>query len=258
MTLIVDRDPPILTVTIDRPKANAIDADLSRRMGEVFQSFRDDPDLRVAILTGAGERFFTAGWDLEAAAGGEAYESDYGPGGFGGFPELPDLRKPVIVAVNGMAVGGGFEMVLAAHLVVAADHAQFLMPETRVGIIPDVGSVRLPKVLPRALAFEVLFGGRRLTAAEAERHGLVNRVVPAADLMDAARSLAEEVVAAAPLAVAAIIDVATRSESRSVADALSHLRSGDVASYERMLASEDAQEGPQAFTEKRPPRWRGR
>ncbi|MGF1666357.1 MAG: enoyl-CoA hydratase-related protein [Acidimicrobiia bacterium] len=256
--LIVERTPPVLTITIARGKANAIDAATSRRMSNLFEEFRDDPAYRVAILTGAGERFFTAGWDLNAAADGEAFESDYGVGGFGGFPELPGLTKPVIVAVNGMAVGGGFEMAMAAHLVVAADHAEFFLPETRVGIIPDAGSMWLPRLLPRQLAHEILFAGRRLSAAEAARHGLVNRVVPGAEVMGAARELADRVVAAAPLAVGAILELISATDGLSAAAAHAAMRSGDMALYEAMLVSEDAQEGPRAFAEKRSPRWSGR
>lgn len=255
--LNVERRGPVLEVTINRPKANAIDAATSNQMGEAFVEFRDDPTLRVAILTGAGERFFTAGWDLTAAAGGEAYESDYGPGGFGGFPELPNLRKPVIVAVNGMAVGGGFEMCMAAHLVVAASHAEFFLPEASVGIIPDVGSVLLPRRLPRQLAFEILVAGRRLTALEAMTHGLVNAVAPSGELMATARELAGAIAAAAPLAVEAILEVVERTEAMSTASAFEQLRSGEFERYERMLASDDAREGPRAFAEKRSPRWKG-
>ena len=167
-------DGPVLEVVIDRPKANAIDAATSRELSRVFAAFRDDPDLRVAILTGAGDRFFSAGWDLNAAAEGEDYEADYGEGGFGGFGELPGLLKPVIAAVNGMAVGGGFEIVLAADLVVATDHARFWLPEASLGLMPDSGSVRLPRMLPPAVANEVLYAGRRLNAADALRWGLVN------------------------------------------------------------------------------------
>ncbi len=143
-------------MTLDRPKANAIDAATSRALGDLFSSFRDDPQLRVAIFTGAGTRFFSAGWDLKAAAAGEQYDSDYGAGGFGGYPELPGLYKPVIAAVNGMAVGGGFELAISADLVVAADHATFFLPEPAVGVISDVGTVRLPKLLAAPLATEVL------------------------------------------------------------------------------------------------------
>ena len=247
-----------LEVTLDRPKANAIDAETSRALGDVFTAFRDDPELRVAIFTGAGERFFSAGWDLAAAVEGEAYESDYGPGGFGGFPELPDLNKPVIAAVNGMAVGGGFELAMSADLVVAADHATFFLPEPAVGVIPDVGTVRLPKLLPAPVAAEVLIAGRRLTAADALRFGLVNQMVIGDELIGAARAMADRITALAPLAVAAILDIRRRTEGLTVEEGMALMRSGEIASYRRMLASEDAEEGPRAFAEKRSPVWKGR
>lgn len=247
-----------LEVTLDRPKANAIDAATSRALGAVFSGFRDDPDLRVAVFTGAGERFFSAGWDLAAGAEGEAYESDFGPGGFGGFAELPDLDKPVIAAVNGMAVGGGFELVMAADLVVAAEHATFFLPEASIGLIPDVGSVLLPRLLPAPLANEVLLAGRRLNAEELRRFGLVNDVVPGTVLLDAAHDLADRIAAHAPLAVAAILDIGRRSDGLPVSAALDGLRSGAVETYRKMLESEDAQEGMRAFAEKRDPVWKGR
>lgn len=249
---------PVLEVVLDRPKANAIDAATSRELGAVFSSFLDDDDLRAAILTGAGDRFFSAGWDLKAASDGEDYEADYGPGGFGGFGELPDRHKPVICAVNGMAVGGGFEIALAADLVVAADHARFWLPEAGLGIIPDAGAVRLPRMLPPVIANEVLWAGRRLDAAEALRWGLVNSVVPGADLMEEARKLAQRTAEAAPLAVAAVMEIRARTGHLSLAEAFELLRSGEMARYEAMLTSEDAQEGPRAFTEGRPPRWSSR
>ena len=247
-----------LEVTLDRPKANAIDAATSRALGEVFAGFRDDPRLRVAIFTGAGKRFFCAGWDLKAAARGEAYESDYGAGGFGGFPELPGLNKPVIAAVNGMAVGGGFELVMSSDLVVAADHATFSLPEAAVGVIPDAGTVRLPKLLPGPVAAEVLIAGRRVSAAEALRFGLVNKVVAPSELLGAARAMADRVAALAPLAVAAILDIRRRTENMTAREGLALMRSGEIDSYRRMLASEDAEEGPRAFAEKREPVWKGR
>ncbi|HEX6256136.1 MAG TPA: enoyl-CoA hydratase-related protein [Euzebyales bacterium] len=249
--------PPLLVVTLQRGTANTIDAATSRRLGEVFSRFRDDAQLRVAIVTGAGPRFFSAGWDLGAAASGEAYDADFGAGGFGGYGELAGLRKPVIAAVNGMAVGGGFELVLAADLAVAADHATFFLPETAVGVIPDSGSVRLPRLLPRPVAIEVLIAGRRLNADEALRWGVINRVVPADGLMTAATELAERIVDAAPLAVEAVLDLVRRTEQMAVVDSMRLLRSGTVDPYERMLASDDALEGPRAFAERRPPRWTG-
>jgi len=248
----------VLEVTLDRGKANAIDAATSRELSRVFAGFRDDPDLRVAILTGAGDRFFCAGWDLNAAAEGEEFEADYGEGGFGGFVELPGLLKPVIAAVNGMAVGGGFEIVLAADLVVAAEHARFWLPEASLGLVPDSGSVRLPRMLPPVVANEILYAGRRLDAAEAQRWGLVNSVVAASDLMSEARALAARVVEAAPLSVAAVGQIRDRTRHLPLADAFELLRSGELAAYEAMLGSADAAEGPTAFTEGRAPRWQGR
>ena len=248
----------MLEVALDRGKANAIDAATSRELSRVFAEFRDNPDLRVAILTGAGDRFFCAGWDLNAAAEGEEFEADYGEGGFGGFVELPGLLKPVIAAVNGMAVGGGFEIVLAADLVVAAEHARFWLPEASLGLVPDSGSVRLPRMLPPVVANEILYAGRRLDAAEAQRWGLVNSVVGASELMGEARTLAARVVEAAPLSVAAVGQIRDRTRHLPLADAFELLRSGELAAYEAMLGSADAAEGPTAFTEGRAPRWQGR
>lgn len=254
----VTRRDSTLEVVLDRPKANAIDAATSRRLGDVFTDFRDDPQLRVAIFTGAGEQFFCAGWDLKAAAEGEAYESDYGAGGFGGFAELPDLNKPVIAAVNGMAVGGGFELVMSADLVVASDHATFFLPEPAVGLVPDAGTVRLPKLLPRPVATEVLIAGRRLSAGEALRFGMVNEVVAPSELLEAARAMADRVATLAPLAVAAILDIRRLTEGMTAEEGLALMRSGGIESYRRVLASEDAEEGPRAFAEKRDPIWTGR
>ena len=250
-------EAPVLEIVIDRPKANAIDAETSRLMGEAFEAFRDDPAYRVAILTGAGDRFFSAGWDLKAASEGESYEADWGVGGFGGFPELDGLSKPVICAVNGIAAGGGFEIVLAADLVVAADTAQFLLPEAFMGFPPDIGTVRLPRQIPALLAKELLLTGRRIGAEQALGWGLVNQVVPLAELMPAARRLAERICEAAPLAVAAILEMIGATSQMGVAEALTHIRSGEVAAYRRALDSSDAIEGPRAFAQRRPPRWTG-
>jgi crotonobetainyl-CoA hydratase len=255
-----ERRGTILEITLDRPKANAIDTTTSRELAAAFMTLRDDPELRVAILTGAGERFFSAGWDLKAAAEGEAADADHGPGGFAGLTELFDLDKPVIAALNGLAVGGGFELALACDLIVAAeDRAEMFLPEVTIGLIPDAGGVfRLPRRLPRAIATEMLLTGRRMSPGEGASWGLVNRVVPPAQLLTEARELAEQVVAAAPLATAALKEVLRASEHLSVEDAYTHLRSGDLAAYERMLASEDIVEGPRAFAEGRTPVWQGR
>ncbi len=246
-----------MEMVIDRPKANALDAATSRLMGAAFQAFRDDPAYRVAILTGAGERFFSAGWDLSAASEGESYEADWGVGGFGGFAEMEGLNKPVICAVNGIAAGGGFEIVLAADLVVAADTARFLLPEASLGFPPDIGSVRLPRQIPLLVAKELLLTGRHMGVEEAQRWGLVNEVVPVPELMDTVRRIAERICEAAPLAVVAILEIIRTTSHMGVAEALAHIRSGKVASYRAAIDSSDAVEGPRAFAEKRPPRWTG-
>jgi crotonobetainyl-CoA hydratase len=249
-------DGGVLTITLDRPKANAINVATSRALHAAFAQLQQEPTLRVAIITGTG-RFFSAGWDLAAAVAGEAIDADHGPGGFAGLTELFALDKPVIAAVNGLAIGGGFELALAADLIVAADSAEFALPEVKLGMMADSGGVlRLPKRLPRAIAAELLLTGRRMGAAEAQRWGLVNRVVPLAQLAAAAQELARELVAAAPLALAAVKQVLRATEAVSVQDGYRVLRGGGLPAYRAMLSSADAQEGPQAFAEKRPPVWR--
>jgi crotonobetainyl-CoA hydratase len=248
----------VLTITLDRPKANAIDVSTSRALYSAFAQLQDDPALRVAIITGSG-RFFSAGWDLGAAAQGEAIDADHGPGGFAGLTEYFSLSKPVIAAVNGLAFGGGFELALAADMIVAAEHAEFALPEVKLGMIADSGGVlRLPRRLPRAIATELLLTGRRMSAQEAARWGLVNQVVPADALMQAAQALAETIVQNAPLALAAVKEVLRETEGQTVAQAYQQLRSGSLPGYRAMLTSDDAQEGPRAFGEKRAPHWSGR
>jgi crotonobetainyl-CoA hydratase len=252
-------DGPVLVITLDRPKANAIDVPTSQALYAAFDRLRREPGLRVAILTGAGERFFSAGWDLKAAAGGEGITADHGPGGFAGLTEFFDIGKPVIAAVNGLALGGGFELVLAADLVVAAEHAEFALTEVRVGLVPDAGGLlRLPSRLPRPIAVECLLTGRRIGAAEAARWGLVNRVVPAGDLMPAALELARAICASAPLSVAAALEIMRETEGAAVTEGYQRLRGADLPAYQRMLRSDDAREGVRAFAERRPPRWAGR
>ena len=166
-SVLTEQRGAVLEVTLNRPKANAIDVATSRVLGEVFAGFRDDPELRVAIITGAGEKFFCPGWDLKAAAEGEAVDSDYGVGGFGGLQELPDLNKPVIAAVNGICCGGGLEWALSADMILAAEHATFALPEINSGTIADAATLKLPKRIPWHIAMELLFTGRWMDAAEA-------------------------------------------------------------------------------------------
>lgn len=253
-----ERDRGVLLVTLDRPKANAIDLATSRRMGEVFKAFRDDDDLRVAIVTGAGERFFCAGWDLKAAAGGDAVDGDYGAGGFAGIQELPHLDKPLIAAVNGMAVGGGWELALACDIVLAANSASFALPEIRAGTLADAAAIKLPKRIPYHVAMELLLTGRWLDAAEAKHWGVVNEVHPPEALLPRAWALARELAAGPPLVFAAIKEVVREAETLRAQDALSRVGKRQFATVDRLYDSEDQQEGARAFAEKRDPVWRGR
>jgi crotonobetainyl-CoA hydratase len=259
MDVRVSADGPVLVITLDRPKANAIDVATSRALYGAFDRLRCDAGLRVGVLTGAGERFFSAGWDLHAAAAGEGIDADHGPGGFAGLTEFFDLGKPVIAAVNGLALGGGFELVLAADLVVAASHAEFGFPEATLGLVPDAGGLlRLPGRVPRPIAVEWLLTGRRVDALEAARWGLVNRVVPLDGLMPAALELARAVSASAPLSVAAALEIMRATEGADVAEGYRIMRGDGLPAYRRMLSSDDAREGARAFAERRPPRWTGR
>lgn len=248
----------VLEVTLDRPKANAIDAPTSRRMGEVFAAFRDDPNLRVAIVTGGGERFFSAGWDLKSVAEGEAPDFDFGVGGFGGLQELPGLDKPVIAAVNGMAVGGGFELALSADLILAAEDATFALPEIRAGTLADAATVKLPKRMPYHIAMDLLLTGRWMDAEEAHRWGLVNEVVPRDKLMTRAWEIAELLASGPPLVFAAIKEVAREAEALSFRDAMNRITKRQFRSVDVLYDSEDQQEGFRAFAEKRDPVWKGR
>jgi len=256
MSIDVVRNGAILEVTINRPIANASDAPTSREMSSVFDSFMRDPQLRVAILTGAGTKFFSAGWDLAAANDGESFESDYGVFGFGGISELKFRPKPVIAAVNGMAVGGGFEIALAADLIVAAEHAEFFLPEASLGLIADNATIRLPRVVPPNIAREMLISGRRMSATEAKSWGIVNQVSTSDDLMTTARQLAEKICLSAPLSVAAVLDLIRQLETVSTDDAMSALRSNPT--YRSAIESQDAAEGTKAFAEKRAPKWQGK
>jgi len=251
-------DGAIFEVTLDRPRANAIDAPTSRRLGEAFAQFRDDPALRVAIVTGAGEKFFCAGWDLVAAADGEPQDADYGVGGFGGLQELPDLNKPVIAAVNGMAVGGGFELALAADLIIAAAHARFALPEINAGTLAEAATVRLPRRIPYHLAMELLLLGRWMSAAEAQQRGILSAVVPAAELMAQARALARTLAQGPPLVFAAIKEVVRDGERLAFGAAMQAIRTRRFPTVARLYASEDQREGARAFRDKRAPAWQGR
>ena len=247
-----------LIITLDRPKANAIDVATSLELYEAFKTLNDDAALRVGIITGTG-RFFSAGWDLNSANEGEAIDADHGPGGFAGLTEFFSLAKPVIAAVNGLAVGGGFELALAADLIVASTAARFWLPEAQLGMLPDAGGLlRLPKAIPTRLAHEMILTGRRLDADEALALNLANRVAAPDKLLDSALELAVTIARSAPLAIAAARDILRRTKGLEVEEGYRLMRSGAIPSYRAMLESEDALEGPRAFAESRVPAWKGR
>ena len=256
--LHVTRAGHVLEVVLNRPKANAIDLKTSRAMGEVFRDFRDDPDLRVAIVTGAGDKFFCPGWDLKSAADGDAVDGDYGVGGFGGLQELRDLNKPVIAAVNGICCGGGLELALSADIILAAEHATFALPEIRSGTVADAASVKLPKRIPYHVAMEMLLTGRWLDVSEAARWGFVNHVYPAADLMTEARRMAELLASGPPLVYAAIKEIVREAEDMKFQDAMNRITKRQFPTVDVLYGSDDQLEGAKAFAEKRDPIWTGR
>lgn len=248
----------MLIITLDRPKANAIDVATSLELYAAFKTLNEDPALRVGIITGVG-RFFSAGWDLGAANDGEAVDADHGLGGFAGLTEYFSLTKPVIAAVNGLAVGGGFELALAADLIVASTAARFWLPEAQLGMLPDAGGLlRLPKAIPARLAREMILTGRRMEADEALSLGLVSRVVEPEALLDSALELAAAIARSAPLAIAAARDILRQTEGLEAEQGYRLMRSAAIPSYRAMLDSRDALEGPSAFAEGRPPEWQGR
>jgi crotonobetainyl-CoA hydratase len=250
------KDGGILEITLDRPKANAIDLAASRRLNEVVTDFRDDPALRIAIVTGAGDRFFSPGWDLKAATAGEESDSDWGAGGFAGFNYPRNLNKPIIAAVNGIACGGGFEVVLGTDIIVMEEHAKFALPEINVGVLADAGTIKLRRRIPYHVAVEFLLTGRWMDAAEAKHWGLANHVVPKGQGMIKAREIARQLMEGPPLLFPAIKQLLRHTEMVPEHEAFELHDSLDAV--QRVVRSDDLKEGTRAFSEKRKPRWTGR
>lgn len=256
------RQGSVARVTIDRPRVlNAMDLRTHAELAEVWDEVERDDAVRVAVLTGAGDRAFSVGQDLRERArlnAAGAGPTTFGSRGQPGYPRLTErftLSKPVIARVRGYALGGGFELMLACDLAVADDTAVFALPEATLGLVPGAGGAfRLARQLPLKTAMGHLLTGRRLTAADALRFGLLNEVVPAAHLDDAVQRWADEVAAAAPLAVRALKESVMRSLDMPLEQAFATR----FAWEEKRMHSEDAVEGPRAFAEGRPPEWRGR
>ena len=252
------REGAILEVTLDRPKANAIDLATSRIMGLTFRDFRDDDSLRVCILRAAGEKFFCPGWDLKAAADGDAVDGDYGVGGFGGLQELPNLNKPVLAAVNGICCGGGLELALSADLVLCSDTATFALPEIRSGTVADAASIKLPKRIPYHVAMDLLLTGRWFDAQEAVRWGIVKEICTPDTLLEKAWDLARLLESGPPLVYAAIKEVVREAENMRFQDALNRITKRQLPTVDRLYSSEDQLEGARAFAQKRDPVWKGK
>jgi len=246
----------IARITINRPEVmNALHPAANQELSDIWDDFAGDPECWVAIVTGAGERAFSAGNDLKYSAQHGVGAVAMGKGGFGGITARLDLFKPVIAAVNGFALGGGFEIALACDIIVAADHARFGLPEPRVGLAALAGGMqRLPRLIPPKIAMGMMLTGKPIMADEAHRLGLVNEVVPLKDLPAAAERWASEILECSPVSVRATKQVAVLSQGMPIEEAMSK----SYPLVASLFHSEDMTEGVMAFAQKRKPQWKGK
>lgn len=259
MTVIFAVSDHVARVTIDRPeRMNAVDEATNDQLEDCWRRIEVDPEIRVVVLTGSGDKAFCAGADLKAGNGektGLEYWATARPRGFGGLALRKSLHVPVIARVNGVAVGGGFELVLGCDIVIAAEHATFGLPEARVGRMPlDGGMILLPRMIPEKVAMGMLLTGNRISAIDAERYGLVNAVVPVSALDETVDAWADQIVECAPLSVKAIKECVKETCDLPISEAQSKRLPALMAALE----SEDTEEGSRAFQEKRKPEWKGR
>lgn len=263
MSIHTERRGHVLVVTIDRPEAgNALSLEMGRRLVDIWRDLRDDPELRVGVLTGRGDRAFCAGADLKEV--GSWYRSmtpierrrhaEHRPG-LGGITRNLDVGKPIVASVNGACLAGGLELALACDVRLAAEHATFGLPEVRWGLMPGAGGTqRLPRAIPDAIALEMILTGEPIDAATALRVGLVGRVLPKDDLLDEALRVAERIACNAPLAVQAARSAARGGRDLSLEDGLRL----EQLTAEPLRQTEDVQEGLKAFADKRDPVFKGR
>lgn len=266
--VLTERHGKALVITMNRPKANAINPPFSRALYAVYDLLQKDDELVCGILMSGLDRIFCAGYDLKEQAQEDwdpaadfDPETGLGPGGFGGMAENWALDKPLIAAVHGAVVGGGFEMALGCDVIIAAEDSYFMLPELQRGFLPDVGGYQwLTRKIPINVAAELILTGRRMEAAEAERWGLVHKIVPRSELKATALELADRIAHGAPLAIRAFKAIVRATQHVSIEEALARAKrnKSGVPVFEQMMASEDFVEGPRAFAEKRPPQWKGK